>query len=123
MQNPYESPLVDSQAPPPVQIESRGWRKAKAIAALFAAIIPAVTAFAWPGDWAINVPLAVFFGPWLAICLGGPFFLFGGVTLLAAAAFVSPAVFKTNGITIGLLVIGIAIWCISGYLAVQILWA
>ena len=94
-----------------------------------ATVILGGSVVAWPGHWPIYDPIAALFGPLLLMWLGWgassytTFFFEGCIAFLVVAALVLPCAFRTNGVTIGMFVLGILVWCLTGVMAAQVLWA
>jgi hypothetical protein len=83
-------------------------------------VLSGVLMFAWPDSWPIHTPVAALFGPMLAMKMGFPE---GPVAFVVVVAFALPCAFKTNWLTFGLLVLAIVVWCFTGVVAGQWLWA
>ena len=88
-----------------------------------ATVILGVSVVAWPGHWPIYDPIAALM--WLGWGASSytTFFFEGCIAFLVVAALVLPCAFRTNGVTIGMFVLGILVWCLTGVMAAQVLWA
>lgn len=104
----------------PVQaIPARRTRTLTIVAILCILVLSSVLILAWPDSWPIHTPVAAFFGPLLAMRMGFPE---GFVAFVVVVAIALPCGFRTNWLTLGLLVLAILIWCFTGVIAGQWLW-
>lgn len=91
-----------------------------AVSELAITVLISMTAFLYPNDWTLPIPLASVFGPALGIRMG-----FGECLVLAliCGGLMTPIAFRQNAWTILLLALGICLWLFSGYAASQWLYA
>jgi hypothetical protein len=69
----------------------------------------------YPDDWVIPRAVSALFGPILAMRMG--FYMAGFTTIILSVTNFVPVIFRTTPLTIACLVVGIVIWCVTGFLA------
>ena len=97
-------------------IPVRRTRTITVVALLCLLMLSGVLTFAWPDSWQIHTPVAAFFGPLLAMRMG---FSGAGNAFVVLVALALPCAFRTNWLTLGLLVLAIFVWCYTGVMAGQ----
>lgn len=120
--NPYESPVSPWKFS--ATVNPLGTKQKVLLFALIVFVVTTgVLTFTWPDNWTLEVPLATVLGPWLSIRLGIGSNVVGILGLVGSLALMVPFCVRPQVATFFLLVTGLMLWSIFGFIAGLLLWS